>query len=164
MATVGRGDPPLLSVAQFAAREGVSRARVLQLLAARRIAGAHRIGHHWAIPVATRIERRSPGRPRGRRIEPADRLLRGLARKYVWWLSPAELEARPELPITQTMELGVYEDQRRLEEALGRERLAQALRRAEAGRFSERSWTYWHYRLGLARPGRVPPLPQRRLR
>jgi hypothetical protein len=129
-------------------------------LAARRIAVRIASVTSGAIPVATRIERRSPGRPRGRRIEPADRLLRSARR----WLSPAELEARPELPITQTMELGVYEDQRRLEEALGRERLAQALRRAEAGRFSERSWTYWHYRLGLARPGRVPPLPQRRLR
>ena len=164
MVAVGRRDRPLLSVSQFAAREGVSRARVLQLLAARRIAGANRIGHHWAIPGAARIERRSPGRPRNRRHAPAGRLLRDLARKYVWWLSPAELEARPELAITQTMELGTFEDQRRLEAALGRERLAQALRRAEAGRLSERSWAYWHYRLGLARPGHVPPLPRRRLR
>jgi hypothetical protein len=70
----------------------------------------------------------------------------------------------PDLAITQTMELGDYEDVLRLEAALGRERLAQALRRAEAGRFSERSWAYWHYRLGLARPGRVPRLPKRRLR
>ena len=163
MAATGRGDPLLLSVSQFAAREGVSRARVLQLLAARRIAGARRIGHHWAIPSAARIERRSPGRPRGRRIVPGGHLLRSLARKYVWWLSPAEHQARPELAIAQTMELGAFEDQRKLEAALGRERLAQALRGAEAGRFSERSWAYWHYRLGLARPGHVPPLPQRRL-
>jgi hypothetical protein len=61
------------------------------------------------------------------------------------------------------MELGAFEDQRKLEAALGRERLAHALRGAEAGRFSERSWAYWHYRLGLARPGHVPPLPKRRL-
>ena len=65
--------------------------------------------------------------------------------------------------ITQTMELGDFEDQRRLEVTLGDERLAQALRGAGAGRFSARSWTYWHYRLGLARPGRVPALPQRRI-
>ena len=156
-------DAPLLSVSQFAAREGVSRARVLQLLAARRVAGARRIGHHWAIPTGAAIERRPPGRPRGRRREPAARLLRELARKYVWWLSPAEVGARPDLAITQTMELGDFDDQRRLEASLGRDGLAQALRGAVAGRFSARSWAYWHYRLGLANPGRVPPLPRRRL-
>ena len=154
---------PLLSVSQFAAREGVSRARVLQLLAARRIAGARRIGHHWTIPAGSAIERRAPGRPRGRRAEPAGRLLRELARKYVWWLAPAEAESRPDLVVTQTMDLGDYEDQRRLEVALGRARLAQALRGAGAGRVSARSWAYWHYRLGLAKPGGVPPMPRRRL-
>ena len=158
------GELPFLSVSQFASREGVTRARVLQWLAARRLAGARRIGRHWVIPAQAVIERRAPGRPRGRRPEPAGRLLRSLARKYVWWLSGAEVDARPDLAITQTMELGDYEDVLRLEAALGRGRMAQALRRAEAGRFSERSWTYWHYRLGLARPGRVPRLPERRLR
>ena len=158
------GEPPFLSVSQFASREGVTRARVLQWLAARRLAGARRIGRHWVIPAPAAIERRAPGRPRGRRLEPAGRLLRALAREYIWWLSGAEVDARPDLAITQTMELGDYEDVLRLEAALGRERMAQALRRAEAGRFSERSWTYWHYRLGLARPGRVPRLPERRLR
>ena len=136
---------------------------MLQLLAARRITGARRIGHHWAIPAAAAIERRPPGRPRGKRGEPAARLLRELARKYVWWLSPREVGARPDLAITQTMDLGDFEDQRRLEAALGRQRLAQVLQRAEAGRLSERSWAYWHYRLGLARPGRVPPPPRRSL-
>lgn len=153
----------MLSVSQFAAREGVSRARVLQLLAARRIAGARRIGHHWTIPSGSAIERRSPGRPRIQRAPPAARLLRELARKYVWWLPVAEAGARPGLAIAQTMELGDYEDQRRLEAALGRGRLTEALRGADAGRFSARSWTYWHYRLGLAKPGRVPALPRRRL-
>lgn len=152
----------LLSVSQFAAREGVSRARVLQLLAARRIAGARRLGHHWAIPAAAAMQRRAPGRPRGRRREPADRLLHELARKYLWWLEPAQAAARPDLAITQTMELGDLADQRRLEAALGGERLARALRNAEAGRFSARSWAYWHYRLGLAAPGHVPPLPRRK--
>ncbi len=155
---------PLLSVAQFAAREGVSRTRVLQLLTLRRIAGARRIGHQWAIPARTAMERRAPGRPRRSRAEPAQRLLPALARKYLWWLSTAETAARTDLVITQTMELGDFDDQRRLEAALGPKRLAQALRRAEAGRFSARSWTYWHYRLRLASPGRVPPLPRRRLR
>jgi hypothetical protein len=155
-------DVALLSVSQFAAREGVSRARVLQLLAARRIAGARRVGHHWTIPAAAAMQRRPPGRPRLRRREPEQRLLRELASKYLWWLAPAQAAARPGLAVTQTMELGDFADQRRLEAALGRARLALALRNAEAGRLSERSWAYWHFRLGLAEPGHVPPLPRRK--
>jgi len=163
MGTVGDHPARLLSVSQFAARERVSRARVLQLLAAGRVPGAQRIGHHRAIPAATAIERRAPGRPRGRRAEPARRLLREMTGKYVWWRSPAEVDANPDLAITQVMELGDYEDVLRMETAFGRARLARALQGAEAGRFSERAWTYWHYRLGLARPGKVPRLPRRRL-
>ena len=163
MDVAGGREPRFLSVSQFASREGVTRARVLQLLAARRVAGARRIGHLWAIPSEAVIERRPSGRPRGRRGEPAAPLLRELARKYVWWLSPAEISVRPELAITQTMELGDFDDQRRLEASLGHDGLAQALRGAAAGRLSARSWAYWHYRLGLAKPGRLPPLPRRRL-
>jgi hypothetical protein len=155
---------PLLSVAQFAAREGVSRARVLQLLALRRVAGARRIGNQWAIPARTTIQRRAPGRPARRGTEPEDRLVRALARKYVWWLSAAEAAARPDLVITQAMDRGEFGDQRKLEAVLGRERLARTLRHAEAGRFTPRSWSYWHYRLGLAPDKRVPPLPRRRFR
>ena len=109
------------------------------------------------------IEQRLSRKPRRRRREPEARLLQELARKYVWWLSPAEVGARPDLAITQTMELGDFEDQRRLEASLGHDELARALRGAAAGRLSPRSWAYWHYRLRLAKPGRVPPLPRRRL-
>jgi hypothetical protein len=75
-----------------------------------------------------------------------------------------EAVGRPGLVITQTMELGDLDDQRKLEATFGRERLTGVLRGAEPGRLSARSWTYWHYRLGLARSGKVPPLPRRRLR
>ena len=118
----------------------------------------------WAIPAVSVIDRRRPGRPRGRQRESAARLLRELAGKYVWWLSPGDVAARPDLAITQTMELGDFDDQRRLEATFGRDRLADVLRGAQAGRLSARSWTYWHYRLGLARSGKVPPLPRRQLR
>lgn len=111
---------------------------------------------------AAPIERRPPDTPRGRRPEPAARLLREMASKYVWWRPLAEVAANPDLAITQVIELGDYEDVLRVEAAFGHARLAQALQGAEACRFSERSWTYWHYRLGLARPGKVPPLPRRR--
>jgi hypothetical protein len=157
-------DAPLLSVPQFAAREGVSRIRVLQLLAARRIAGAHKIGHRWAIPAGAALPRRRRGRPRKGSAGATDRLLRAMARKYIWWLPSAEALARPDLVVTQVMEMGDYDDVLRVEAALGRGALVEALRRAEPGRLSARSWTYWHHRLGLAPSGRIPPLPRRSLR
>jgi hypothetical protein len=152
-----------LSVPQFAAREGVSRIRVLQLLAQGRITGANKIGHRWAIPVSSRIARRKPGRPRRMGAGAGERLLRRFARRYVWWLSPDEALRRPGLVASQVMEMGDYEDARALEAALGREALTAVLRNAEPGRFSEAAWAFWHYRLGLARPGRVPELPLRRI-
>lgn len=155
----------LLSVSQFAARERVSRARVLQLLAASRIPGARRIGHHWVIPAGAVLDRRAPGRPKGRaKMTDANRLLRSMARKYVWWLSPADTLKRNHLVTSQVMELGDYGDVLRLESAVGRDALVAALQAAEPGRFSAPSWTLWHYRLGLARSGRVPPLPKRVIR
>jgi len=41
--------------------------------------------------------------------------------------------------------------------------LREVIAHAEIGQFDARSWAYWHYRLGLAKPGDVPPLPTRRL-
>ncbi len=156
---------PLLSVSQFAMRERVSRARVLQLLAAGRLPGARRIGHHWVIPASTTMDRHAPGRPKTRaNAAGANRLLRILARKYVWWLPPADALKRTHLVTSQVMELGDYDDVLRLECVVGRVALVAALREAESGRFSAPSWAFWHYRLGLARPGRVPPLPKRAFR
>lgn len=153
---------PYVSVTQFAKREGVSRIRVLQLLAERRIPGARKIGHHWIIPGAAAIVRRAPGRPR-KQPRADQRLLRALARRYVWWLSPGDALARPNFIATQVMEMGDYDDVLKLEATLGREALVRALREAEAGRLSERSWIYWHHRLGVA-GRRIPPLSRRTLR
>lgn len=155
----------LLSVSQFAAREGLTRARILQLLSAGRVAGARRIGHHWAIPASARLARRAPGRPKRREnCIGKERFLRRMAGKYVWWLAPAAATKRPHLVASQVMEFGDYDDVVRMESALGREAIVAALREAEPGRFSVPSWTFWHYRLGLARPGRVPRLPKRSIR
>ena len=153
---------PHVSVTQFAKREGVSRIRVLQLLSERRIPGARKIGHHWIIPGAAAILRRAPGRPR-KRPRAEERLLRTLAKRYVWWLSPGEALARRDFIATQVIEMGDYEDVLKLEATLGREALVRALREAEAGRLSERSWIYWHHRLGVA-GSRIPPPPLRTLR
>ena len=138
----------------------MSRVRVLQLLAAGRIPGARKVGHHWIVPASAAIVRRAPGRP-GRKTRAEGRLLRALARRYVWWLPVREALARPNFVATQVMEMGDYDDVLRLEATLGREALVRALREAEPGRFSERSWIYWHHRLDLAGRGRIPPLPRR---
>ena len=88
-------------------------------------------------------------------------LLAELAAKYLWWLTPGEAAAMPARVMAQVMNLGDYSDVQRLAEAVGDDHLRAVLVHADAGWFDERSWAYWHYRLGLAEPEQVPPLPQR---
>ena len=63
----------------------------------------------------------------------------------------------------QVMELGDWDDVVLLDAAVGEDFLREVVERAESGQLSERSWTYWHYRLGLATLGHVPALPTRRV-
>ena len=90
-------------------------------------------------------------------------LLAKLARKYVWWKSPQEAAAMPERVVAQTMNMGSFDDVQELAQEAGDDYLRGVVGHAEIGQFNERSWSYWHYRLRLARPGRVPSLPKRRL-
>lgn len=92
-----------------------------------------------------------------------DQTLREMARKYIWWKSPDEALRTPLRIIAQVMNLGDYNDVQSLADELGDEGLREALTHAEAGQFDARSWAYWHYRLGLADIGKVPPLPPRTL-
>jgi hypothetical protein len=89
-------------------------------------------------------------------------LLRSLAGKYIWWKTPDESLRFPQRVIAQVMNIGDYEDVQAMSDDQTEARLKQALLEAEAGQFSPKSWSYWHYRLGLARPGEVPALPIRR--
>lgn len=86
-----------------------------------------------------------------------------LARKYVWWQTPEEACRDPDRVIVQVMTLGVFRDVRWMVEVLGEERLRAVIRRAKGGQFDPRSWAYWNYTLGLARPGALPPVPQKRI-
>jgi len=88
--------------------------------------------------------------------------LRHLASKYVWWKTPDEAIAIPERVIAQVMNIGDYADAQALAAQLGDEVLREILSHAEAGQFNERSWAYWHYRLGIASVDDVPALPTRR--
>lgn len=86
-----------------------------------------------------------------------------LARKYVWWKTPDEAARSPQRVIAQVMDIGDYADVQALAAHVGDALLADVLTHAQAGEFSPRSWVYWHYRLGLASLGNVPPLPSRRV-
>jgi hypothetical protein len=88
-------------------------------------------------------------------------LLRHLATKYVWWKTPEEAIAFPRRVIAQVMNIGDYADVQALANQVGEEALKDVIRTAEAGEFDPRSWSYWHYRLGLADLEEVPPLPGR---
>jgi len=90
-------------------------------------------------------------------------LLREQAGKYIWWMTPTEAMGYPAKIVAQVMNTGEYRDVCAVSEALGDDGLRAVLAQAEAGQFNERSWHYWHYRLGLSEPGQVPPLPARRI-
>ncbi len=89
--------------------------------------------------------------------------LRTLAARYVWWKTEEQALLYPERVVAQVMNLGTFEDVQWLEQLVGEEAMKRVLRGAEAGEFTPRSWHYWHYRLGLSRPGEVPPLPTRKI-
>ena len=88
--------------------------------------------------------------------------LTALAAKYIWWKTPAEAVELPDRVIAQAMNIGDYADVQKLAHRVGEGVLRDVIAQAEAGQFNERSWAYWHYRLGLAELGQVPPLPSRR--
>ena len=88
--------------------------------------------------------------------------LKQLAGKYLWWRTPDEAMAMPERVIAQVMNIGDYADVQTLAAQIGDEVLRNVLTHAEAGQFNQRSWAYWHYRLGLADVDQVPALPTRK--
>lgn len=89
-------------------------------------------------------------------------IVQAMAKKYIWWQTPAEAAAWPERVIAQVMTIGDFDDAKFLIENMGDEALIKTLKSAQAGWFNERSWHYWHYRLQLCKLGEVPALPFRR--
>lgn len=87
--------------------------------------------------------------------------LKPLARKYLWWQSTDEALRAPERMIAQVMDIGDHVDVEALAANIGDERLREVLHHAQPGQFRPRSWTYWHYRLGISELGQVPALPTR---
>ncbi|MCX6983477.1 MAG: hypothetical protein NT118_01825 [Lentisphaerae bacterium] len=84
-----------------------------------------------------------------------------LAARYLWWMTPDEALQHPGRIIIQVMNLGDFADASAALETVGEDTARELLTHAEAGQFTPRSWHYWHYRLGLAETGGMPPMPPR---
>ena len=94
---------------------------------------------------------------------PPEDLIETLGRKYMWWPPVGGEPHPPARIIAQVMNLGTYEDIRRLEGVVTPERLAEVMRAAKPGWFSPRSWEFWRGRRRLSACGlTVPDEPPRR--
>ena len=89
------------------------------------------------------------------------KILEPFAKKYIWWKQPKDALLFPDRIAAQVMDIGDYDDVLALMSSLGEDYLRTVISHAEAGQFSARSWSYWHYKLGLAELGQVPALPKR---
>lgn len=88
--------------------------------------------------------------------------LRALAQKYIWWKTLGEAVASPQRIIAQVMNIGDFDDVQCLADLVGIDALRDVLKHAEIGQFTERSWAYWHIRLGLSSHDAIPPMPTRK--
>ena len=85
-------------------------------------------------------------------------------RAMMAFLPQPEIEAQREKVLLRTMDIGTLPDLLAAERVFGRGQLAGILAGADAGAMKPRSWSFWHYRLGLTAPGEPPPpMPTRRL-
>jgi hypothetical protein len=84
-----------------------------------------------------------------------------LERKFFWWEPIGRQPRSDDRIIAQAMDLALFDDVRWLETTLGLDRLADAMRAAEPGWISERSWEFWRGRL-RARSQAISETPPRR--
>jgi hypothetical protein len=87
-------------------------------------------------------------------------LLADFAAHYIWWRGD-EPPSQDRI-IAQVMNLGTYEDIRRLEAAFAPGELRGVMLRAAAGWISDRSWNFWRGRLRHAGIGSIPEAAPRR--
>jgi len=93
---------------------------------------------------------------------PQQDLLRYFVSRYIWWGTVEEALLFPERILAQVMNIGTFDDLGRLCSAWTSDELRHVITHAEPGWFDERSWTYWHLRLGLTSGDESPPpLPVR---
>jgi hypothetical protein len=85
-----------------------------------------------------------------------------LETRFFWWDNTGTKPRSDARILAQAMELASFEDVRRLEAALGSDRLADAMVGAEPGWIGERSWEFWRGRLNRATGRHIPDSPPRR--
>lgn len=91
-----------------------------------------------------------------------DDLLLELAKKYIWWQAPGEAVSDPYRVLSGAMNLGSYDDYKKILNSFGEVVLLKVLNSSAPGWFSARSWSFWHRVLdavGISES--VPPLPKR---
>lgn len=79
-----------------------------------------------------------------------------LERRFFWW-EPVGSQPRSDVRIlAQAMCMAGFDELRRLEQALGYDRLAETMLQAEPGWIDARSWEFWRGRLTLATGRQIP--------
>ena len=86
-----------------------------------------------------------------------------LRRKYVWWEPIGDVPHPDDRVLAQAMNVATFDDTLRLEQTIGPSSLAELMRRAEPGWFSDRSWEFWRGRLSSATGEAIACDPPRRL-
>jgi len=87
----------------------------------------------------------------------ADDVKLQLAKRLIWWQSPAEaVKDEPRL-LAQVMVLGTWEDVQQARAIWPQSAFRTVLKNPPPGLFDPKSWNYWHLIFHLP----VPPLPAR---
>lgn len=82
------------------------------------------------------------------------------AKRYVWWGDLHWALNHPRILLANVMNFGCWEDVQHIQELVSKDTLRQVLKEAPPGIFTERSWHYWHHKLGVLP---VPHRPKREL-
>lgn len=86
--------------------------------------------------------------------------LEAVARRTVWFESPAEALAEPYRFMAYALTYGTHEDVTTVRKYVSDHDLMEALDHAPPGIFDPRSWAYWNLKIGRYP---APPLPVRKL-
>jgi hypothetical protein len=84
--------------------------------------------------------------------------LQALARRVIWFKSPSDAISMPAHFVAHVLTFGTHEDVTVLRRFVSDDELRDALACAPPGVFDDRSWAYWHLKLGRYP---APPLPAR---
>ncbi|MDR1191792.1 MAG: hypothetical protein LBK60_09065 [Verrucomicrobiales bacterium] len=84
----------------------------------------------------------------------ANTLLEELARRYIWWKTPDESLSDQRYFLQHAMRRCLFNDLKILEQFFGKEDFIDALQHPTAGIMDEKSWVYWHWKLGFDRLSR----------